>query len=464
MKIGSKFLCVFIAFVFILCSCQGTEPEIIPEYNNEVGSVDLDGFEVYWGFAKSGSGEDNVFGYIPGTALADLAMERMKNIQNAMDCVINMEYGTFGTVNSNMVAYVMSGSPHYDIVTNESYSHVDSVRAGYLTGLSSYIDVSDVNKWGTPNVLQSLTWQDDLYGVVPFAWPELLYSTTGHVLAVNETIVSKLGQPDPREFVENLTWTWDKFEEVLAAYTHQDSGRTVYSLQCHAAYFAMNMFLSNGNALSAYENGKVVCGAYTESGRVALERANQIYNHTCVDYIYPDSSTESSYFFNGDVVMQASWHGGLFGNESSILYQMENIGVLPFPQGPNAIPGKYPSYHESILYATVIPVNAKDPAAAVLVLEEMYEPFEGFETQEDIISYMSEQIFFDERDARVFVNMLENTEYGFFKEGARGVIESAVEVSTSIVSLLESNEDKYDKIVEDYMRHHYDGRIAVYGE
>ena len=71
---------------------------------------------------------------------------------------------------------------------------------------------------------------------------------------------------------------------------------------------------------------------------------------------------------------------------------------------------------------------------------------------------------YDERDARVLANMLENTEYGFFLEGARGVIESVTETDTSITSLLESNEDKYEQIVEDYMVHHYEGTVAVYGE
>ena len=94
----------------------------------------------------------------------------------------------------------------------------------------------------------------------------------------------------------------------------------------------------------------------------------------------------------------------------------------------------------------------------------MYEPFDEFKTKEDVIGYMVDQIFFDERDARVLANMLENTEYGFFLEGARGVIESVTETDTSITSLLESNEDKYEQIVEDYMVHHYEGTVAVYGE
>ena len=467
MKRSLRLISLVLILIFILSACQTAEPEIVPEYSVNVEGQDLDGFKVVWGFAKSGADDENVFGYIPGTALADLALERMNSIQKDFNCVIEMDYGNFGSIQNNMQSSIVSGAQLYDISTNESFVLVDSVRAGYLTGLSSYIDVANTDKWGTPNMLQSLIWHDDLYGVVPFAWPELLYTSFGYPIVVNESIIAKLGQEDPREFVENGTWNWDKFEECLAIYTHDDGGRTIYGLATHDAYFAMMMFLSNGNTLSALENGEVVCGAYTDSGFVALERAQKIFQDTCKDYIHPQDAHGGvglNFFLNGDIVMLTTYGSELLGTESSIMYQADNIGLLPYPQGPNAVPGLYPSYHESVLYSTAIPINAKDVAATAIVLDAMFEPFEGFETKEDIIRYMADQVFFDERDARVFVNMLEHTEYGFFKEGARGVIQSSVESNTTVATLLESNENIYEKIVSDYMINHYNGRVAVYGE
>jgi hypothetical protein len=226
----------------------------------------------------------------------------------------------------------------------------------------------------------------------------------------------------------------------------------------------MNMFLSNGCTLSSYENGKVVCGAYTEAGKVALERAKKIYTETCVDYFYPDVSTANEYIINGDVVMAVTWLDGMNGTEDSFVYKMDNLGVLPFPIGPDAVPGVYPTYHEGLSYATCIPVNAKDAPATAIVLSAMYEPFDDYKTKEDIVDYMAEQTFFDRRDAEIFANMVKHTEYGFFREGARVVIQSVVEQTDTVTSLLESYEDQYAEIVEDYMIHHYEGRVAVYGE
>ncbi|MBQ4628299.1 MAG: hypothetical protein IJB44_04395, partial [Clostridia bacterium] len=203
----------------------------------------------------------------------------------------------------------------------------------------------------------------------------------------------------------------------------------------------------------------------TDAGRVALERARDIYNNTCADYIYPDPNPgDGKYISNGDVVMEVMWHGGLIGSTESLMYIMDNIGVLPFPQGPNATPGVYASYYEQIAYTTSIPVNTVDAQAAAMVLDAMFEPFEGLETKDDIADYLTEQVFFDKRDAEIFLKTIANTEYGFFWEGGRGVIESAVSGNDNVSTLLESQESIYDQLVEDYLANHYAGRVAVYGE
>ncbi|MBO5036954.1 MAG: extracellular solute-binding protein [Clostridia bacterium] len=469
MKKIVRIFVLVLSILFVLCACQSEQPEVVPEYNPSADGSDLDGLELVWGFSMSryNEGVDNVFGYIPGTAFADQALERKKAVESDLNCTITVDNDSSSyVIGDRLNASLASGSRLYDLATCDSSILRNLVRGGgYFIGLSSLLDVQNTDKWGTPSMLQMMLWENDLYGVVPFAWPDLLYSTTGHIFAVNESLISQLAQTDPREYVENLTWNWDKLEEVLEAYTYQDAGRTIYGMQCHDAYFAMNMFLSNGVAFSAYEDGKVVCGAYTDAGRVALERARQIYNETCKDYIYPDAHTnDGSYLVNGDVVMLVTGHGGLIGTESALLYQMDNIGVLPFPQGPNATPGVYASYYEQIAYTTSIPVNTVDSQAAALVLDAMFEPFEGLETKDDIADYLTDQVFFDKRDAEIFIETIANTEYGFFWEGGRSVIESAVSGNDNVSTLLESQESIYDQLVEDYLESHYAGRVAVYGE
>ena len=77
---------------------------------------------------------------------------------------------------------------------------------------------------------------------------------------------------------------------------------------------------------------------------------------------------------------------------------------------------------------------------------------------------MADQIFFDKRDAEVFINTVKNANYGYFWEGGRDAVSAAVRSHDAVSSILERYEDQYDKLIEDYLSHHYAGRLAVYGE
>ena len=458
-----KFLAIVLLFAILFASCSAS-PEIAPEYKPNTNTSDFGGATFNWGFSmhRYAGEQENVFGYKPDTNFADTALERKKEVEDKFHCTINVDNNSNSlTIGDRLSVSLRSGAKLYDLATCDTSVLSGMVRSGgYLVGLSSLLDVSNTEKFGEPNMLQVMLWDDDLYGVVPFAWPELVSARLGLLITVNENLVARLGQTDPREYVENATWTWDQFEQTLADLTYQDTGRTIYAFNCHDAYFAMNMFLSNGVTFCEYEDDKVVFGAYTEPGRVALQRAQDIYTKTCKDFIYPDSST-TGHFLTEESVMGTSFLSDIL---NSVLYEMDNVGVIPFPQGPNATPGVYQSYYEEFTYATVIPSNANDYEASAKIIDAMYEPFEGYETKQDIIEYLAEQAFFDSRDAEVFMTAVRNTQYCFFWEGGRSGIESCVRGNDTVTSILEGMENVYDKLVEDYLISHYNGRIAVYGE
>ena len=143
---------------------------------------------------------------------------------------------------------------------------------------------------------------------------------------------------------------------------------------------------------------------------------------------------------------------------------MDNVGVLPFPQGPRATPGVYPSYYQQIPYVTTIPITSNDPQAAAMILSAMYEPFEGLENKDAIADYMNKQIFFDDRDAYIIINMIEHTEYNYFWEGGRDGIANVISSGKPVSYVLESYESAYQQLIENYIYPQYLGRVAVYGK
>ncbi|MBP5246054.1 MAG: hypothetical protein J6036_06335 [Clostridia bacterium] len=464
MKLTCKIFAIAFALIFVLSSCGTNETETVPEYGEiPAEAVNLNGAVVNWGWSSSGG---ITFGFMDGTSLADIAAERKKDVENAYNCTLNVIYADSDTNNAAVQTAALSGKSVYDISTNGSFAYCVNVRAGYFAGLSALIDVTDTDKWGTPNMLHHMIWKNDVYGVVPYAWPELLYTTFGYPIAVNETLINKYGHSDPREFVETEMWTWDKFEEVLHEYTVKESDRTVYGMATHAPYFSVMMFLSNGTAMSDVVDGSVCCGVFTERGYVALERAHSIYLETCRDCFHPSDAWGGvgvDLFVNGEIVLLTLPTSELFGDSSSLLYRTDNVGILPYPFGPDAEPGIYASDYSNLDCATVIPISANDLSVSALILDAVYEPFDEYKTKDDIITYMAEQVFFDERDAHIFANMLENTQYGYFREGGRGVIENACSSDTPVKQLIETNESRYGEIIEEYMVHHYEGIFAVYG-
>ena len=461
MKKISKFAVFFLSVLFILSACQTSESEIVPEYDSDTDLNDLDGYTVKWAWMF----QDTVLGYVEGSNFADMAIERKKQVEKDLNCNIELIYNAKAADLYN--AALSSGQHYCDILTGGNTLRAYA-RNGYFMGLSSLLDLENTYKWGSPLSLTSMAWIDDVYAVIPNSWPELFLASAGYPIVVNGNLVSKYGLEDPREFVENNEWNWDKYEECLHNYTVQDGENTVYGHLTHSPYFGIAMFLSNGVSFAEYVDGAVVSGFYTDKGRTALERAKKIKSETCADCFHPEDNayfqTGIDLFTNNVAVLFTTRGDDLLSGTNSIIYKLDNIGIIPFPSGPDAKPGVYSGYNQGLYYSTSITVNSTDVEASATILSEMYEPFEGYETKEQVIDYMANQIFFDEQDARIYYNILENTEYGYYYEGGRDLIDKIFVSSDPVSSILESYEDQYTALIEDYMTPIYKGIVSVYGE
>lgn len=448
--------CIFL----ILSACQTSLPETVPEYDFSVKNDDLGGFRLRWAWTYT----DTTMGYVTGTNFADMALERKKDVENRLNCVIDIEYDS-NALNLHQAA-VMTGTEYSDMITGGN-TLSGLIRAGYFTGLSSYLDVENTFKWGAPINLASGAWKNDVYAVCPNSWPELFLASASYPIVVNEGLVARYGLEDPREFVEAGIWNWDKFEECLHAYTVHDGENTVYGFMTHPPYFGVSMILSNGVTFTQIENGKVSCGIYSENGRIALERARAIKYETCADCIHPSEDcyfqTGRELFLSNAAVLYTSRGDDLLSGTGSIIYNYADIGIIPYPYGPNGKPGVYYGYNQGLYYATCITSNVSDAFAAAKILSAMYEPFDGYETKEKMIDYMSTQIFSDERDARIYYSIMENTEYGYYNEGGRQAIDNIFVSVKSVSEVLESFEEKYDDLLTNYMEPIYEGLIAAYG-
>ncbi|MBQ6171693.1 MAG: hypothetical protein IJK34_03545 [Clostridia bacterium] len=417
--------------VFALCSCgQTAEDETIPEYELEAGSIDFRGAE--FSFAQRNeehsTGED-YFGYVVNTEFADLAMRRIKEVESKYNVKISVD-SSGSDITNLIVSMSLSGIVPYDALQAQSSTNAGLARAGYLydlTVLGDVINYLDAAKWGTKEDLKPVCWDGGLFGVIPAAWPMLKYRSIDGAMVVNENIISRLSQTDPREFVEADDWTWRKLEELMPIYTHiNDFGDEVKALQTTVHWLFRTIHTTNGEPpVIKDEKGEFQLGLHSP---ITFEAMQTAWNWTFGEYsTYVNIDLSNNWtnmlqnFLDGKSVLTLMNGTDLCGGENSIAFNMENFGIVPFPHGPNGSLKNTGSTITTTRFTTSIPAFCKEPVMSATILDAIYEPLPGYETEDDTIEYMRKQYFFDDRDVHNFVEMYKTILYNYRHEGITDV-------------------------------------------
>ena len=348
------------------------------------------------------------------------------------------------------------------------------MKAGYLAPISSvseYIDYTDSAKWGTPMLLECLCYKDDLYGVLPAAWPDLVYTSFGYPLVANMNLIATVGGNDPRELYEQGLWTWDTFSEEIQKCTVIEGGETVtWGLGGHTPYLSEMFFRSNGTSLTRVD-GKVsnTCGYYESESYKAMEYVRTLRSGD-LSYTYDPQNGVLEVvdaFCNGEVCYSFNPVQYIYGVFGEISRTVENYAVLRTPTGPDVSVGYAGGVYHAMNYTISFPSNVNDLAASAMVADAIYEPFEEYKTFEDIKAYMTHNNFFDSRDAEAFFDICFNSSYNYFYTagaGARAIPENAPSSSKSPAELIESYRNQMDEMFENEIGDTLSGYIAMFGE
>jgi len=454
-RIISAFICVMMIFTCI--SCASAEPEIVPEYNASVSddSIDLNGQTLIMGMVRDYffEGEDSTLSFTNNTDLGDLAVQRLKDVQDKYNCNIQFDYvGRVGEVAFNSA---VAGSYLFDFISEESFYLVNYMRANAFVDLASLdnIDVFDETKWGNRNIRMSTMFDGAIYGLLPAAHPMRTAISVGNIIVINEDYITNILATDPRDYFENGEWTWDTFTNCLNTYAHTSgiSNEFVYALASGFGGFSREIAMSNGvDPITLEEDGSFTMGYFSQP---AIEAYNQVWewffgataSNVTTDY-------DIKNFIEGKSVMTTTSVWQIISTTDSVAYTMDNFGIVPVPYGPNAKgPDDYTTSYSSAVFTMCIPITAKDPEISALVLDKIYEPFDGYETKEDIIDYLHRNYFKDERDAKFLLELTEGDHiyYHDHMHGFSGMFDKIPE--TGIIKGLESNSDMIYENAEKYV-------------
>ena len=401
-------LLLFVLMLVAICSsCAAEIPEIMPEYSPSLSdeAIDLAGKTYIMAMEASYEGRGRNLGYIPDTDFGDMAAERVKNVETAYNCKIEFVYEN--SMQERSYRSAVGGVYLYDFVQSPSFGLLSYMRANAFEDLSGLtnIDVFDQSKWGNRYSLVSTMYNGGIFAVQAAALPLRVVDSEFFILYINEDHIAENLSTDPRDYYENAEWNWDTFERCLEAFAYTNSANQyIYSFFSGFGPFARDLGLSNGTeVVSRNSDGEMEIGYFSDAALEAYNKAFEWFNGALADNVLDYWQTDR--FIAGDSVMYyGNTNQVLGGNTNTISYNVENYGVVPLPTGPNAknIYDNKMTYSSASL-SIAIPITAQDSEISALLIDKIYEPFEGFETKESILDYLVRNYFHDERDAKVIL-------------------------------------------------------------
>ena len=438
-----KRLLIMVLLASLLAACSAQSEETVPDYGGGLNGNNFDGITLTFAMKPDICYEvDSLFG--------DAVRARIADVKNEFN--VNIVFDEETDVAGNLFYYISSGIKPCDVLLSDSYTLHDSIRANLLYPIDTFysgIDYLETEKWGGREKLISYAYDNHLYGILPMLWPETVWKQVDHFFFVNENIVSRLNQPDPREFVENGEWTRDRYMQVLEDYTHRNnSGDTVYALTAMPAhYFSIAIKASGIDYVVKHEDG-TYSNAFFEPG--ALDKltwvADSYWNNYGTSITHgTDTFTTIAQFVDESAVMVLTH---LFYGLRDIQYTVENFGILPFPLSDDLAGSRWIGEFEFYNNGISFPANIYDLDAVPAVIDAIFEPLPGYETEEDRYEYYDRYVFHDPRDTRVIFECLSNCRYLPYNDNGYLIPDAinSAQGKKSISQILEANIDIMEQL------------------
>lgn len=436
----------FVFIMLLIVSCAGNSVETVPDYDPVSNKDTYDGITLVLAATPYVCyDEDSLFG--------DLARARVAEVEKKYD--VKIEYVDSATTTNNLFYYISSGIKPCDAMISDSYSLYEEIKGNLLYPVDNFytgIDYRDTSKWGGREKLVTYAYDYHLYGLLPMNWPETIWKQVDHFFFVNEDIISRLNQPDPREYVENKEWTHAKFEEILDAYTHQNnSGDTVYALAVEPAhYFSIAIKASGIDYIVKHTDG-TYSNAFYEPGVIdKLTWISDTFWKNWEINITRGSDTFSTIakFVEGNAVMVLTH---LYYGLRDIQFNVDNFGILPFPLSDDLVGSKWIGQFEFYNNGISFPSNLVELEAVPTVINAIFEPLAGYETEEDRFDYYNRYVFHDPRDTAVIFEALDNCHYLPYNDNGYLIPNSINNAhgNKSVSQILDENADIMETTIND---------------
>lgn len=338
-------LCLLMTLPMFACGGNGDPAGNGTEAPGETEYVQM---EMEW------TEQDEMFRSISGTTItkigspADLNDYEKQIVQEFMDrynVKINWLPMTYDEYTSKLPQLVATGNAPDTAVMTDATS-LAFMYQGLCMPIDEYLNLEDP------------IWDKDVLDA---------YSMNGHYYAVNtgeietffvyynKDLFDELSLPDPYELYKNGEWTYEKLREIAQKATIYDDDNTTvktYGIGTHAREVFV---LANGGKFVDWDEAQ---GTYVST----LKSAATITGLNFLRDLIADGSMNPSVqgfteFPARKIAMFVERPMNAISNYDLLNTMEDEIGVVPFPQGPDADK----TYAPSIFVTNFVPTNAKNP-------------------------------------------------------------------------------------------------------
>lgn len=456
-----------IIMLSMITSCSNPK-SLLDFIDNDADKINLDGyvFKLMQTERTDNSGglisDENIFGYPITTTPNDAAHKRISEIEKELNCKIKIETTSHET--QILVAQNVGGKAEYDAVYSSSnYLTVDFSRNKILLPVElygDYIDFTNTEKYGAANIAEVNSFNGSIYGVSPITWIYKQPRSIG-LTVFNMDLVSTYGKANPREYLEKNEWTWETFEHVVDDYYVKDGEKEIFSLATRSFDLNRLAALSNGvkyaditetgDALKTYNSANLT-EAFNWYTTLATNYAEHFaLSPTSETMDWPDVSEH--FCIQQDTMACITAPNVLFYD---IIYKVPAYTVMPFPCGPRSTYGEWTAIIEAAESFSVF-IGAKEPEIAFKIIDMLCEPLEGFETENDIISFLAESVLYAREDAEVVLSIKDKGQYTYWPQSKSWSIgdfygKAATGCKTrTAAELVEAYKDKLESYLEEFV-------------
>ena len=447
-----RVISLLLTVVIVSAACVTDTTEAVPDYDfSPVSDIDMLGYECD---ISQGYDLDHPFQYPRNTLMADMYLKRLDEISKDWNCKVTLRADFAGGYLEGSIAYIYSGLHAGEIACTHQPSNI--ARAGVLyplEGLRDRLDYMNADKFGSLGLLEMGMVNGVPYTVSPVAWPGKQSSYSYNIFAVNEDLVSKYGKTDPRDYVENGEWTWETFSNVIPDYQIEEGSFTATAVN-GGVFVREAAFMNGANFFEIDGSGRPVSALDSQNIAEAIDWCARLYTED-KDYISFLGFYEMvDAFINGKVVLANTSFTHMI---NEMIYDVDNYGVVPFPCGPRGTYGQWRTAFSDFDSMGIF-VNAKDPESAAMIIDRLFEPFEGYETEESLAQYAS-NIFYDSREVEIFITYLKYTRWNYWTVGLDEYfsnLDSMARLGRSSAEAIETYKGAADVILEKYVFPNYE--------